>query len=71
MYNFEKELIRDEKIIYQGSPVPGKGAKNIGGLLFVFLFCLGLQILMIWSLVAKVGDGTGGINFSFIAIFFH
>ena len=33
MYNFEEHLGKEEKIIYQGKAVPGKGSKNIGGLL--------------------------------------
>lgn len=69
MYNFENNLLVDEKILYQGKPTPGKGGKSVGGLLFLICFALGIQALMILSVVTKTGDGAGGINLGFIIIF--
>lgn len=49
MYNFEQHLLKNEKILYQGRSVPGKGGKNIGGLLFLVLFSLVVLILLMWK----------------------
>jgi len=69
MYNFSSHLLADEKILYQGQPVPGKGGKGVGGLVFLICFALAIQIAMIWSVVTGTGDGANGINLSFIIIF--
>ena len=69
MYNFEKHLEKDEKILYRGRPIPGKGDKSIGGCIFIILFMALMQGLMIWSVVTGTGDGADGINLSFIVIF--
>lgn len=68
MHNFEQYLEDGENILYIGTPVPGKGSKNLGGLLFALFFVLGIMALPIWSVVAGIGDGKGGINFNFIII---
>lgn len=69
MYNFKEHLQEDEKILYEGRPVPGAGSKSIGGLIFVICFALGIQALMIWSVVTKTGDGAEGVNLGFIIMF--
>lgn len=69
MYNFRTHLDDGEEILWQGQAFPGKGAKNIGGLLFLIIFVLGIQLLMIWSVVTGTGDGANGIDLSFIIIF--
>lgn len=69
MYDFKSNLLEDEKIIYEGRPVPGTGSKNIGGPLFIIGFMALMQFLLIWSIVTKTGDGAYGINLSFIIIF--
>ncbi len=69
MYNFSQHLMADEKILYQGRSVPGKGGKAVGGLVFLIFFALAIQGLMIWSVITKTGDGANGINLSFIVIF--
>ena len=69
MYKFEQYLNSDEVILYEGRPVSGKGSKNVGGEIFVIIFELVIQILLIWSIVTGTGDGANGINFNFIMIF--
>ena len=69
MFDFSKILDSDEKILYQGRPVVGKGDKSIGGSIFIILFMLVIQVLMIWSLVTGTGDGADGITPTFIIIF--
>lgn len=67
MYDFSSYLLADEKILYQGCPVPGKGSKGIFGLIFIICFMVGIQILMIWSVAT--GISAEGIGFGFIGIF--
>ena len=67
-YDFSKHLLNDEKILWEGKPVPGKGSIPIAGLVFVICFMLLCIGLMIWSIVNKIGDGANGINIDFIAI---
>lgn len=71
MFDFSKYLKEDEEILYQGKPTPvsGKGNSNNQGLIFLILYCLAIQIILILSIVYKIGDGANGINFSFIVIF--
>lgn len=69
MYDFNSNLIEDEKIIYEGRPVPGTGSKNIGGPLFIIGFITLMQFLLIWSVVTKTGDGAYGITPGFVIIF--
>jgi len=69
MFDFSKYLEEDEKILYEGRPVPGKGDKSIGGCIFIIVFVAIIQALLIWSLVYKVGDGAEGITLSYIIIF--
>lgn len=69
MYNFEQHLLEDEKILWQGQAVPGKGDKSVGGELFVILGMFLMQVLLIWSVVAKVGEGANGITGKFILFF--
>lgn len=51
MYNFSSHLLEDEKILYQGQSVPGKGGKDIGGLIFVICFSLMIQIFVVFAVV--------------------
>ena len=69
MYNFSSHLLANEKILYQGQPVPGKGSKSLGGILFLICFALFIQVALIWSVVTKTGDGANGVNLTFIIIF--
>ena len=69
MYNFSSHLFADEKILYQGQPVPGKGDKGVGGLIFLICFVLSIQIFMILSVINEIGDGANGIDSEFIFIF--
>lgn len=69
MYNFEQHLEEGENILYIGTPVPGKGSKNLGGLLFALCFVLGIMALLVWSVVTGIGDGAYGIGLNFIIIF--
>ncbi len=66
MYDFSSNLLENEEILYQGRPVPGKGSKSIGGLIFVICFSLVTQIILIWSVITKTGDG---FDMGFIVIF--
>lgn len=69
MYNFSCLLNSDEDILWKGKPNFPKKRKSIAGEIFLILFTVFVQIIMICSVVFKVGDGAGGINFSFIVIF--
>lgn len=69
MYNFETQLYKDEYILYQGQANPGKGNKNIGGLLFVLFFAFVMQLVMVNSIKLGLGDGARGITFDVIIIF--
>lgn len=69
MYNFQKYLEKEEKILYQGQPMKNAETKKNIGLISVILFMLFVQGLMIWSLVTKTGDGANGINRNFIIVF--
>lgn len=69
MFDFNNQLIEEETILYEGIPILGKTDKNILGELVVIGFILIIQILLIWSVVTKTGDGANGINLSFIIIF--
>lgn len=68
MYNFEEHLLENEKILYQGRPVPGKGGKGVLGFIFIILFCLIIQGILIWSIVFKVGDGANGLSPTYIMV---
>lgn len=69
MFDFNNQLIEEETILYEGKPILGKTDKNILGELVVIGFILIIQILLVWSVVTKTGDGANGINLSFIIIF--
>lgn len=69
MYNFSQHLFANETILYQGRPNPGKGGKPLGGCLFLMAFSAAIALIMIWSVIAKVGDGKDGISISFTIIF--
>lgn len=68
-FDFNSCLLKDEKILYQGRPTPDKGSKQAGGTLFLICFSLVLLGLLIWSLVTKTGDGSGGISITYIVFF--
>ena len=40
MYDFNKYLGTNEKILWQGKPNLGKGSKNVGGEIFGIIFVL-------------------------------
>ncbi len=69
MYDFNSNLLENEEILYQGRPVPGKGDKNLKGLIFFTCFPIIMQIILIWSVITGNGDGENGITFSFVIIF--
>lgn len=66
MYDFSMNLTSDEQILYQGNSVSTTVTRNIGGYIFLMLFSLGLESLLIWSVVTGSGDGANGINGNFI-----
>ncbi len=66
MFTFNDVLMENEKILYEGKPVPGKGGKAIGGVLAILAFVAVWCGLLIWSVVTKTGDGANGIDFTFI-----
>ena len=66
MFNFENVLMRDEIILYQGKPTPGKGSKSIGGILGILAFVAVWCGLLIWSVKTGTGDGADGIDSEFI-----
>lgn len=68
-FDFNSCLFKDEKILYQGRPTPGKGSKHVGGLLFLICFSLACLGLLIWSLVTKTGDGAYGISLTYTIFF--
>jgi len=69
MFDFNKYLEKDEVILYEGRPSPGKGDKSIGGCMFIIGFMAIVQALMIWSVITGTGDGANGIDITFIIIF--
>lgn len=69
MYDFKKHLLENEEILYEGRAFPGKGGKEIIGLLFVICFSLFVLALLIWSVVTGTGDGANGVTIEFIIIF--
>ena len=69
MYDFNKHLDSDEKILYQGKSNVGKGSKNIGAGLLVIGFMLIIQFLLVWSLKTGIGDGANGFNLNYLIIF--
>lgn len=58
MFDFNNQLIEEETILYEGKPILGKTDKNILGELVVIGFILIIQILLVWSVVTKTGDGA-------------
>ena len=69
MYDFEKILYENEKIIYSGISHPEKGDKSLKGILILAGGSLLVQFLLIWSVITKTGDGANGITISFIIIY--
>ncbi len=68
MYDFKQHLQENEKILWEGRPVPKTGSKPIGSLLFVCIFAIISISLLVWSVTNKVGDGANGISDSFIIL---
>lgn len=66
MFNFNQVLMANEEILYEGKPVPGKGNKGIGGILFLLAFVAVWCGILIWSIVTNTGDGANGIDGDFI-----
>ena len=60
MYEFEKDLMLGETILYEGKPVPGKAKKNVGGLLVFVILCI--LIILVWAVVNKFGDDAYIMN---------
>lgn len=60
MYEFEKDLMLGETILYKGKPVPGKAKKNVGGLLVFVILCI--LIILVWAVVNKFGDDAYIMN---------
>lgn len=69
MYKIENYLNNNEQIIYEGRATLGKSSKAVGGEIFVIVFMLLIQVLLVWSVTTGTGDGANGINLSFIIIF--
>lgn len=69
MFNFEQYLLDNEKILYQGKSVPGKGSKNIGIALFIILFMLVCQVLLILAITKEIKKGRFEMLFPFILFF--
>lgn len=69
MYNFEKLLYPEEKILYKGKPVPGKGHKNLG-ILTLCTIVFGLIIAMlVYQLKVFWFDPTGILMLLVLLIF--
>lgn len=66
MFDFNQVLMANEKILYEGKPVPGKGNKSLGGILAILAFVVIWCGLLIWMVATETGDGAKGIDFSFI-----
>jgi len=66
MFDFNQILMENEQILYEGKPVPGKGHKAIGAILFLLAFVALWCGLLIWSVVTKTGDGANGIDGAFV-----
>lgn len=47
MYDFSSKLLGEEKILWQGQAVPGKGDRSIGGLIVYLVVCLGMWALFL------------------------
>ncbi len=60
MYEFGKDLMLGETILYEGKPVPGKAKKNVGGLLVFVILCI--LIILVWAVVNKFGDDAYIMN---------
>lgn len=69
MYNFSSLLNSEEEILWTGKPNFSGKRKSIAGEIFLILFTVVVQIIMICSVIFKVGDGADGFSFSFIVIF--
>lgn len=70
MYDFNSILKEGETILYQGRPEPGKGDKSIGGEIFVVVFMLIMEGLIIWAATDDGIDLNVIIVFS-VALFFQ
>ena len=46
MYDFKKDLLKDENIIYTCRPTPGKGNKQIKESIFLFILATLTQIIL-------------------------
>lgn len=46
MYDFSSKLLGEEKILWQGQAVPGKGDRSIGGLIVYLVVCLSMCALI-------------------------
>lgn len=69
MQNFSQYLERGEKILYQGYPKPGEGAKKIRGNLFFILMMGVIQIPLILELLNQWKDKKEIVAISSILIF--
>ncbi len=58
MFRFEDVLMDDEVILYEGTPVPGKGSKSITGELLVLGFCAFVTALLVFG-IARDWEESG------------
>ena len=69
MNNFNECLRDNEKIIWSGKPNPKKRGKDIAGEIFLIIFTIVVQAIMVFSVTHEIGDGKAGISLGFIIIF--
>lgn len=58
---FDSYLGPDEKVLWRGKGTPSKTGKGIGGALFIFVFCLLILCIMIYSIKSGKLIGTGEV----------
>ena len=69
MNNFNECLRDNEKIIWTGKPNPENRSKDISGEIFLVVFALVVQTIMIFCVTHGIGDGESGTSLGFIVIF--
>ncbi len=66
MYNYKRGKILKNTSGLDKSRVRIEG--STGGLIFLIIFLILIESLLIWSVITKTGDGANGINLTFMII---